>query len=88
MLFRSEEAMRHQEGFHLHLPPFHYVSQLVMHLWEETLEGIFVVDYLEQWWGILMRRPQEEKGRNFSLPMKLLKDKKHFGGGDCNVPKF
>ena len=83
-----EEAMGQQEGFHLHLPPFHDVSHLVMHLWEETLEGRFVADYLEQWWGILMRRPQEEKGRHFSLSIQLLEDKQHFGGEDYNVPKF
>ena len=64
-----EEAMGQQECFHLHLPPFHDVSHLVMHLWEETLEGRFVADYLEQQWGIFMRRKKEGKGGNFSLSM-------------------
>ena len=56
-----------------------------MHLWEETLEGRFVADYLEQWWGLLMRRPREEKERNFSLPIQFLEDKQHFGWEDCNI---
>ena len=87
MLFRSK-SVRQQEGFHLHLPPFHDVSHLVMHLWEETLERRFVVDYLEQWKVLLMRKPQEEKGRNFSLSIQLLEDKQHFEREDCNVPNF
>ena len=43
-----EEATGQQEGFHLHLPPFHDVSHLVLHTWEETLEGKFIADYFEQ----------------------------------------
>ena len=73
-----EESIVQQEGFHLHLPPFHDVSHLVLHTWKEPLEDRFIADYLEQWWGLLMRRPQEEKGRNFSLPLQFLEEKKHF----------
>ena len=55
---------------------------------EEPLEGRFIADYLERWWGLLMRRPQEEEGRNFSLPIYLLEDKQNFGGEDYNIPKI
>ena len=64
------------------------MSYVVLHTWEEKLEGRFIVDYFEQWWGLLMRRPQEEEGRNFSLLIQLLEDKKNFGGEDCNIPKI
>ena len=59
-----------------------------MHLWEETLEGKFVAYYLEKWWGLLIRRPQEEKGREFSLSIQFLEGKQHMGGDDCNVPNL
>ena len=64
------------------------MSHLVLHTWEETLEGKFIADYFEQWWGLFMRRPQEQEGRNFSLPLDFLEDKQLFGGEDCNIPKF
>ena len=52
------------------------------------MEGRFVADYVELWWELLMRRPQEEEGRNFTPPLQLLEDKQHFGGEDCNIPKI
>ena len=61
-----EEAMGQQEGFHLHPPLSHDVHHLVLHTWEESLEGRFIVDYDELWWELLMRRPQEVEGRKFS----------------------
>ena len=67
---------------------FYDVSHLVLHTWEETLEGIFIIDYFEQWWGLLMRRPQDGEGRNFDPPLQLLEDKQHFVGEDCNIPKI
>ena len=42
-----EEAIGQQEGFHFNLPPFHDVSHLVLHTWEETLERRFIVDFFE-----------------------------------------
>ena len=53
-----EEAIGQQDFFHLHLPLSHDVSHLVLHTWEEPLGGKFIADYFEQWWEILMRRPQ------------------------------
>ena len=83
-----EEAIGQQGSFHLHLPPFYDLSHMVLHAWEETLEGTFVANHFEQWWGLLMRRPQEEEGRIFfSLLIQFLEDKQHFGGEDCNIPK-
>ena len=82
-----EEVIGKQEGFHLHLPPFHDVSHLVFHTWEETLEGRLIADYVEIWWEPFMRRAQEEEGRNFSPPLYFLEDKQHFGVEDCNIPK-
>ena len=61
---------------------------MVLHAWEETLEGRFVADHFEQWWGVLIRRPQEEEGSTFALLINFLEDKKHFGGEDCNIPKI
>ena len=61
-----KEAIGQQGGFHLHLPPFYDVSHMILHAWEETLEERFVADHFEQWWRLLMRRPQEEEGRIFS----------------------
>ena len=55
-----EEAIGQQEGFHLHLPPFHDVRNFVLLTWDEPLEGKFIAYYLEKWWGLLMRRPQGE----------------------------
>ena len=81
-----EDAIGQQEGFHLHLPLSHDVHHLVFHTWEGPLEGKFIVDYVELWWELLMRRPQEEEWRNFYPPLQLLKDKKIFGGEDCNIP--
>ena len=83
-----EEAIAQKEGFHLHLPLFHDVSHLGLHTWEEPLTGRFIVDYFEHWWGIYMRRPQGEEGRNFSPPLQFLNDKQNFGGEDCNIPKI
>ena len=60
-----EEAIEHQGCFHLHLPPFHGVSHLVLHAWEGAWEDIFIADCFEQWWELLIRRPQEEKGEKF-----------------------
>ena len=80
--------MGQQEGFHLHLPPFHDVSHLVMHLWEETLEGRFVADYLENWWGLLMRRPQEEEGRNFLSLYSFLRTSNILEGRTVMFPNF
>ena len=60
-----EEAISQQEGFHLHLLSFHDVYRFGLHTWEEALEGRIVVDYLEQWWRLLMGRPQEKKGEKF-----------------------
>ena len=61
---------------------------MVLHAWEETLEDKFVADHFEQWWGLLMRMPQEGEGRTFSLLIQLLEDKQHFGGEDSNISKF
>ena len=66
-----KEAIGQQGYFHFHLPH-------VLHTWEESLEDRFIA---ELWWDLLMRRPQEEEGRNFVLPLQFLEDKKHFGGG-------
>ena len=41
-----KEAMVQQGGFHLHLPPFYDVSNMVLHAWEETLEDRFVGDHV------------------------------------------
>ena len=83
-----EEAMGQQEGFHSHLPLSHDVHHVVLHTWEKPLEDRFIADYVELCWELLMRRPQEEEGRNFSPPLQLLEDKQHFGGEDCNIPKI
>ena len=83
-----EEAIGQQEGFHLHLQLSHDVHHLVLHTWEEPLEGRFITDYVEVWLKLLLRRPQEEGGRNFSPPLQWLEDKQNFGGEDCNIPKF
>ena len=64
-----EEAIEQQGDFHLHPPLSHVLTHL----------GGFVVKI---WWGLFMRRPQEEGGRNFSLPLQFLEDKKNFGGGE------
>ena len=64
-----KEAIRQQGGFHLHLPPFHDVIHLVFHTPEAPLEGRFIADYFEQWWGLFMMRPQGEEGRNLSPPL-------------------
>ena len=80
--------MGQQEGFLLHRPLFHDVSHLGLHTCKEPLEGRFIADYFEHLWEPLMRRPQEEEGRNFSPPLQLLEDKQHFGGEDCNIPKI
>ena len=83
-----EDAIGKQEGFHSHLPLSHDVSHLVFHTWEEPLDNRFIADYFEKWWGILMRRPQEEEGMNFSPYLQFLEEKKLFGGEYCNIPKF
>ena len=86
--FYLEEAIGQQEGFHLHLPPFHDVSPLVLDAWEGVLEDRFIAYFFEQWWELLMRRPEEEEGRNFSLLIEFLKDKQHFGGRTIIFQKF
>ena len=86
--FYLEEAIGQQEGFHLHLPPFHDVSPLVLHAWEGVLEDRFIANCFEQWWELLMRRPKDEEGRNFSLLIQFLEEKQHFGGDGYNIPKF
>ena len=63
-----EEAIEQQGYFHLHPPLSHVLTHL----------GGFIV---ELWWDLLMRRPQEEGGRDFSLPFQLLEDKQNFEGG-------
>ena len=83
-----EEVIGQQGGFLLHLPSFYDVSHMVLQAWEETFEDRFVADNFEQWWRLLMRRPQDEEGRIFPLLIQLLEDKQHFGGEDCNIPKF
>ena len=83
-----EEAIGEQEGFNLHLPLSHDVHHLILHAWEEPLECIFISDYVEMWYEILMRRPQQEEGRNFFPILQLLEDKQHFGGEDSNIPKI
>ena len=89
-----EEAFRQQEGFQIELPFSHDGSHLVyppkanFHIWEEPLGDRIIVENMKQWWGLLMRRPQEEEERNFSPPLQFLEDKKHFGGEDCNIPKI
>ena len=60
-----EEAIAQQGGFHLHLLSFHDVHHSGFHTWEEALEDRFVAGYLEQWWRLLMRMPQEKKGEKF-----------------------
>lgn len=57
------------------------VDHLVLHTWEETLDGSFIADYVDVVVEAIEGRPQEEEGRNFSLPMHLLEDKKRFWRG-------
>ena len=49
-----EDSIGKQEGFHLNLPLSHDVSHVGFHTWEAPLEGRFITDYFEQWWGILL----------------------------------
>ena len=42
-----DKAIGKQEGFHLHLPPFHDVSHVDLHAWEGTLEDRFIADCFE-----------------------------------------
>ena len=52
------------------------------------MEGRFIADYLEQWWGLLIRRPQDKEWTNFAPPLQFLKDKKFFGGEDYDIQKI
>ena len=58
-----------------------YVSHLVLHTWEETLDESFIADDLYAVMGAIDGRPQEEEGRNFSLPIHFLEDKPKFWRG-------
>ena len=70
--------MGQQAGFHSHFPALIDVGHLVFPTWEETLDGIFIADYLDAVMEAIDGRPHEEEGRNFSLPMHLLEDKQIF----------
>ena len=80
-----EEAIEQQGDFHLHLLLSHDVYFGFTHL-EGYMEERFIAHFDELWWGLLMRRPQEEE--EFFSTLQLLEDKKHVAGEDCNVPNF
>ena len=64
-----EEAIGHQEGFHLHLPFSHDVSHLVLHTWEEPLGGRFIENYFEQWWGLFDEKATRGGRDTFSISL-------------------
>ena len=57
------------------------VGHLVLHTWEDTLDGSFIAGYLDAVMEAIDGRPQEEEGRNFSLPIHFLEDKQIFWRG-------
>ena len=75
------EAMRQQASFHSYFPPLIDVDPLVLHTWEETLGDSFIVEYLDAVVEAIYGRPQEEDGRNFSLPIHFLEYKQIFWRG-------
>ena len=83
-----EEDIGKQEFFHLHLPLSHDVGHLVLHTWEEALEGRFIADNFEQWWGLFDEEAIRGRRENFYISFKFLEDKQHFGGEDYNIPKI
>ena len=57
-----------QEGFQLYLPPFYDVSHVVLHTWEETLEGRFIADYYEAVVGTIDEEATRGGGEEFFSP--------------------
>ena len=57
--FYIEEAIGHQEGFHIDLPFFHDESHLFyppnanLNTWEEPLGDKIIAENLKQWWRLL-----------------------------------
>ena len=62
-------------------PPLIDVDHLFFHTWEETLDASLFADSLDVVMEAIDRRPHEEEGRNFSLPIHFLEDKKIFWRG-------
>ena len=75
------EAMRQQGGFHSHFPPLIDADTLVLHTWEEALDDSLFADTLDVVMEAIDGRPHEEEGRNFSLLIHFLEDKKIFWRG-------
>ena len=73
--------MRQIACFHSHFTPLIDVGHLVLHTWVETLDDNLFADYLDAVMEAIDGRPQEEEGRNFSLPIHFLEDKKIFWRG-------
>ena len=63
-----EDAIGQQGDFHLHFPFSHDVHFCFTHL-QGFMEDKFIAYYDELWWNLLMRRPKEEEGRNFTPPL-------------------
>ena len=73
--------MRQLACFHSHFPPLIDVDILVLHTWEEALDDRLFADSLDSVMEAIDGRPHEEEGRNFSLLMHFLEDKKIFWRG-------
>ena len=84
--FYLEEAINRQDGFHIDLPFFHDESHLVdrpkanLHVWEEPLGDIIIVENLKQWWRLLEEEAPRGVGEILQHPCSFLRTSKIWEG--------
>ena len=55
--------------------------------WEDQLRGRLMGEHLIQWGSLSYMGATREGGEVFQhSPLRLLEDKQHLGGEDCNIP--